>query len=212
MMREDPHSNRMLDLRRTYTTFTCSSTGLVWIRIYATRKIKAGEEIFIDYGEDFWRKTGSYDAAAATARPNKPAKSAVQESSQENSTSIWAAPAPMPDTTPSQISLDTNDHHIQCPADDVSTAYRQTETETWANQAIAPAIPMIIGHHSSTNPLHTPSPIHFPISISPIKTQTSSTRHTHMNEIYSFTQQYNLDNTILLPVRISNPMNVSKTL
>ena len=37
-----------------YTTNICSNTGFYWVRIYATRKIKAVEEIFINYGEDFW--------------------------------------------------------------------------------------------------------------------------------------------------------------
>ena len=36
-----------------YITNTCTNTGLVWVRIYATTKILAGDEIFIDYGKDF---------------------------------------------------------------------------------------------------------------------------------------------------------------
>ena len=36
-----------------YTVDICSITGFLWVRIYATRKIKAGDEVFIDYGEVF---------------------------------------------------------------------------------------------------------------------------------------------------------------
>ena len=38
-----------------YATNECSETGFIWVRIYATRKNRAGEEIYADYGEDFWR-------------------------------------------------------------------------------------------------------------------------------------------------------------
>ena len=37
-----------------YRTNMCSSTNLRWIRIYATRDIQAGEELYLDYGDDFW--------------------------------------------------------------------------------------------------------------------------------------------------------------
>ena len=37
-----------------YRVNTCSVTGKKWVRIYATRKIRAGEELFLDYGKDFW--------------------------------------------------------------------------------------------------------------------------------------------------------------
>ena len=42
-----------------YRLNTCSTTNLKWIRIYATRNIQAGEELFLDYGDDFWRDTGT---------------------------------------------------------------------------------------------------------------------------------------------------------
>ena len=38
-----------------YKTNICSTTGYRWIKIFATRDIKAGEELYLDYGEDFWQ-------------------------------------------------------------------------------------------------------------------------------------------------------------
>ena len=38
-----------------YRLHKCSTTNLSWIRIYATRNIQAGEELYLDYGKDFWR-------------------------------------------------------------------------------------------------------------------------------------------------------------
>ena len=37
-----------------YTTNTCTDTGFTWVRIYVTRKIRSGEEIYLDYGYEFW--------------------------------------------------------------------------------------------------------------------------------------------------------------
>jgi len=34
-----------------YRTDICSEAGHRWVRIYATRKIRAGEELFLDYGK-----------------------------------------------------------------------------------------------------------------------------------------------------------------
>ena len=36
-----------------YRTNTCSVTDYQWIRIFATRDIKAGEELYLDYGDEF---------------------------------------------------------------------------------------------------------------------------------------------------------------
>ena len=40
-----------------YILNKCSTTGLYWVRVYATKTIKPGDEIFADHGEDFWSKT-----------------------------------------------------------------------------------------------------------------------------------------------------------
>ena len=37
-----------------FITNTCSDTGFQWVRIYATKRIRAGEEIFLNYGKAFW--------------------------------------------------------------------------------------------------------------------------------------------------------------
>ena len=37
-----------------YRLNTCSTTDFKWIRIFATRNIKAGEELYLDYGSEFW--------------------------------------------------------------------------------------------------------------------------------------------------------------
>ena len=36
-----------------YRTNQCSDTGLRWIRMFATRDINAGEELYLDYGDDY---------------------------------------------------------------------------------------------------------------------------------------------------------------
>ena len=38
-----------------YTTNICTTTYYTWVKIFATRKIRAGEELLIDFGDDFWR-------------------------------------------------------------------------------------------------------------------------------------------------------------
>ena len=176
MMQKDLGSDRTQDLLPIYITNKCSRTGLTWIRIYATRRIKEGGEIFIDYGEDFWKSSGSHDAMSTMPMRAATACSVTQENS---SSSLWAASAPMPDRTPSQISQNTNLSRVRHTMDDVSTAHRQNMIEMWANQVIAPAIPMIIGHHRSTDTPHTPTPIHFPTQISPIKSQIPTNPHTY---------------------------------
>ena len=36
-----------------YRTNKCSITGHEWIRIFAIRDIKAGEELYLDYGDEY---------------------------------------------------------------------------------------------------------------------------------------------------------------
>ena len=52
----DARGSRYARFATGYTTNICSDTDYFWVRIYVTKKIKAGDEIFIDYGEDFWSK------------------------------------------------------------------------------------------------------------------------------------------------------------
>ena len=50
----DARGSRYARFATGYTTNICSDTDYFWVRIYVTKKIKAGDEIFIDYGADFW--------------------------------------------------------------------------------------------------------------------------------------------------------------
>ena len=68
-----------------YTTNTCSKTGHRWVRIFVTKKIKTGDEIFIDYGADFW----------AHQTPPSPMRTSTLNNPSTTSSSLWATPAPM---------------------------------------------------------------------------------------------------------------------
>ena len=37
-----------------YNTNRCATTGFQWIKIFATRNIKDGSELYLNYGDDFW--------------------------------------------------------------------------------------------------------------------------------------------------------------
>ena len=91
-----------------YVTNKCSVTGFYWVRIYATCNIKAGDEIFIDYGEDFWAN--------------------LEQSISSTSSCMWAAPAPIPD-------LSSELHHPQHDiTDNNNTNATPTTTMIWPTQ------------------------------------------------------------------------------
>ena len=95
-----------------YTTNTCSNTGFKWVRIYATRRIRAGEEVFLNYGKSFW--TGfenDNDAQATVATSSETQRStplAADPICNDQSpphtptahSSMWAASAYIPGDTP----------------------------------------------------------------------------------------------------------------
>ena len=181
------------------------------MRIYATRKIRAGEEIFIDYGTDFW---GKFQAATLQAelQVSKHTNPTSQPNTSSTSSSVWAAPAPLPEltpewTTPTKANTGSHDRRT---AENVESALQVTLT--WPNQAIALADPMIIGHSNRKYVTHSPTPIQFMTPISPITPLSPPNTNPYMNEIYSFTQLHDIDNTLLLPLRIVNPMNATLTL
>ena len=188
-----------------YATNRCTTTGFTWVRIYATRKIRAGEEIFIDYGDQFWEGLKQSTTPMAKLAASSAASPIADTSS---SSDMWAASAPMPDLTPDSNPQFETDAH----ADGEESGKQATQqTMTWATQLFAPATPAILGHSNSKTAIHTTTPIHFSTPLSPIIPHTSPNPNTHMNEIYSFTQLNNLDDTILLPLKITNPMNVTIT-
>ena len=172
-----------------YTTNTCSTTGHVWVRIYATRRIKAGEEIFIDYGEDFWSQHRLH-TPTATPTPNKTATtSSLWATPAPTLSSLWAAPAPIPDsiTISDHTTNSTTTHSVPIPS----------QTIAWAPQVPTPSHPELLGHNH-----HMSQPLNLSIPLSPIPV-TSPNTNPYMNEIYTYSQMYELDDTLLLPKHIN---------
>ena len=55
MIQKGQTSTPMSDLpQTTRPTSAPKQAKATWVRIYATRRILAGEELFLDYGKDFW--------------------------------------------------------------------------------------------------------------------------------------------------------------
>ena len=126
------------------------------------------------------------------------------------SSSLWAAPAPLPETTPEWISSSNVNSYVK--STEASAKPATQTTMTWPNQPIAPANPVIIGHSNHTIEYNPPTLIHFDTPLSPITPHFPHNPNPFMNEIYSFTQQHDLDNTLLLPFNIINPMNETPNL
>ena len=96
-----------------YKTNTCATTGFTWVRIYATRPIKPGEEILLDYGDSYW------DDASALTPPQQQQQQAITPASPTNQPipplpptqqqSLWASPAYISDTPHTR--RDTHQQH-----------------------------------------------------------------------------------------------------
>ena len=185
-----------------YTINICSISGFIWVRIYVTRKIYTGEEILIDYGDDFWKFISLQELI--TSETSAPTTNSPAKRDGTSSSSLWAASAPMPDSTP-ELTPTKFINHQNSGSKEVATPAPQ-QTDLWPNQVFAPANPAMLGHRNTKHPpIETPSPIHFPPSLSPIKQHnTSPNTNSYMNEIYSFTQLHDPDNTLLLPITITN--------
>ena len=146
---------------------------------------------------------GHDSAEPSTPTPTIPALNATTSSS-----SLWAASAPQPEPTPEWISFPNANSHDR--STDASTKPVVQTTLTWPNQRIAPADPMILGHSNHKIEQYPPTPIHFGTLLSPIPPHHPNISKPYMNEIYSFTQIHNnIDNTILLPLNIVNPVNAT---
>ena len=62
-----------------YAANTCSKTGFRWVKIFTTKNIKTGSEIFLNYGDEFWNAYNS---------------DSIQPKSQSSKSELWAEPAP----------------------------------------------------------------------------------------------------------------------
>ena len=190
-----------------YKTNTCPATGLVWVRIYATRPIKAGEEVFLNYGAAFWRDM-QLSAAQSPIPPPANDISSTTNSAISRTSSLWAASAYIPGDTPEHeddqcsMTMTTQQHNSEVPP----------ITITWPDQTPAPSSPALLGHFRHPNQQYTQDTTHSPhhqsiqfhTPLSPIARGPSTNPNIHMNEIYSFHQMYNIDDTILLPVNVDN--------
>ena len=145
---------------------------------------RRGNTKLIDYGEDFWKIVSLHEDSTS-------------------SSSLWAASAPMPDSTPELTPIKNINLHENGDKELATPAPQQTVS--WPDLVYAPADPAILGHSNTKHLTYPPTPIHFTSPLSPIKQHTSLNTNTYMNEIYSFTQLHDLDDTILLlPITITN--------
>lgn len=178
-----------------YRTNTCSTTGFVWVRIYATRAIKAGEEIFLDYGDAFWD-----DLKRQSSQALSPLLVSATTPISSQTSSVWAAAAYIPGDTPehgnSQEQRIKSDHTVDQSNDPQST-------KEWQSLAHAPNTPALLGYFSDNPDTQTQHSIQFTTPPSPITRGTTPHPTTHMNETYSFHQMYDLDGTILLPQSVT---------
>ena len=117
-----------------YTTSTCSITDHVWVRIYTTRKIKAGGEIFIDYGEDFWSQQPQIRPATTPTHSKTAATSSLWAAPAPTSLSLWTAPAPTPELTLS------SDHTTKITSNNRSSSNSSTDNHvgTASSNTITP--------------------------------------------------------------------------
>ena len=117
-----------------YRTNECSITGFRWIRIFATRNIKAGEELYLDYGDDYWSN------AMQAVSPPTSSRTTKQLTTPTPSTTTTTALSPIRRvlTTPQRAPPPTGILLIQPPS-------------PWS-PATAP--PRILGHHN-THTQHT---------------------------------------------------------
>ena len=147
-----------------YATNTCSETGHKWVRIYATRRIKAGEEIFLDYGEEFWQDlqqclisdlpTTTMTRANPSASPSTtPPPPSINTTTSKSSSSLWAAPAMIQeDDTPEHGHITRGNLHMT-----PSATTSSVNASIWAKPARMPTP----GVHASpaTTPISQTTPL-----------------------------------------------------
>ena len=127
-----------------YTVNECSTTGFKWVSIFATRRIRAGEEIFLDYGDEFWVNMRNNDHQPHTHTPNVTTPITTDSTPR---ISPWAAAAPIPFS----FSSIHHTHHSQPYTYTAPTTPRHNTTQ-WAAPAAyiptTPHSPIILGHHT----------------------------------------------------------------
>ena len=110
-------------------TYVCSVTNLRWIRIYATRDICAGEELYLDYGEDFWISNNTFvspDNIHPMATPTTLSPSPIRRASTTN------------DKTPALT----------------PTLRHSTPTTAWAPATTSPRIQGYYNTHTNSHTTH----------------------------------------------------------
>ena len=134
-----------------YRTNTCTTTGFSWIRIFATRDIKAGEELLLDYGSDFWDDITSMSTPATTTASST-TLSAPASATRPKKTLLdyWKRTAPTTttkthDTPPHATPVSNKQHAVppsSTPTRHTSLASISTPPSTqWAATAFIPETP-----------------------------------------------------------------------
>ena len=178
-----------------YRTNTCSGTGFTWVRIYATKPIKAGEEIFLNYGAAFWKGMQQNNGRALShSLANNTTTTTTSASAQ--SSSAWAAPAYIPSDTQDQDDM----QHEQAATTQQNSSTTPPLSRTWSDLTPTPSSPMLLGHFKHTNQQHIQDsnhhthqpPLHFSTPLSPIRHGPTSKPTIHLNENYSIHQVYTI--------------------
>ena len=130
-------SGLLQDISRTHALPPVTSK---LIRIFATRNIKAGEELYLDYGEDFWREV-EHASTLVSSPPLSPALSTPKQSNSTQQT------YPQPPITLSPI-LRSPTRHQRTPP--LSGILILQQPPPWSPTT---SPPRILGHH---NPVSHP--------------------------------------------------------
>ena len=168
-----------------YTVNTCKTTGYKWVKIIATRNIKAGEELFLSYGKDYWNnhteqkwmlkldhnfQSLSMHESISKSMWAEPAviPSGIFTPQKLVNKTLWAPSAQIPNTTPNITSK---------PQSQSSQSQTLTHTHTQSTHLnetnppfIVPLSPILTRHTTDDSLISFNSNTHTPIKL--IKTNT----------------------------------------
>ena len=98
-------SRRRINVRfaSDYGTNVCANTGFHWIKIFATRNIKAGSELFLNYGDDFWSVPQTASATGVTSAPPPPHSDNPRTTKAQAQTPITTPTDPTPPSSPTHL-------------------------------------------------------------------------------------------------------------